>query len=147
MSRIFILQALLAISLAFNAAVAFMYCTHTPPSPPHMPDDFVERMQHRLSPADASTVREVFESHRKQFEAARKVIDADYADVHQALGAVPFDPDRVRMAMEKAHEARSESDEIFQATIIEAASKLSPEERDKLLPPLRNDHDRDHNKP
>ncbi len=135
MNHRFWLQILLVISLAFNIAFIGMHCFMPPPHPPHGPEAFEERITRDMSESDAMIVHKAFDAHKPEFSAERKEMDAAIGNVRRVLSANSLNQDELKKMMDQAHSVRTESEHTMEQVMLEAAKDLSPDGRDKLVPP------------
>jgi uncharacterized membrane protein len=101
---------------------------HRPSFPP---GDFAARVSRGMSDADAKVMEAAFrpvEEFREHMRQGRGLIGRS----RELLREPSFDPEAFARLISEASRNREEFDQRFSAALIEAASKLSPEGRQKL---------------
>jgi uncharacterized membrane protein len=102
-----------------------------PPPPPEF-GRMVERMSHRLSDADAASLRGAYDAHRMQIEKLTNNVRDSRRNVRRVLEAEPFDPNNLQSAMDAVRSARSAVEEEIQGVMRDGAAKMSRDGRRRL---------------
>ncbi|RAU22775.1 hypothetical protein CU669_05130 [Paramagnetospirillum kuznetsovii] len=126
---------LLPLSLALNVFLATVIVMH--PRPPHRggpppPAEIAQRIAETLPPADGAILLDVFATQVALFERSHQMQGEAAGRIRAALGAADFSPDALRAAFDVNRAARSTMDDALSATLIETATRISPEGRARL---------------
>ena len=131
----FIRRWALPFSLALNVFLGAVIITHPPPphrSGPPNPREIAQRIADTLPPGDGAILMEVFTGHAEEFDRSHEALHDAPARIRSALAAQTFSADTLRDAFDVSRAARQMVDEALAATLIESASRMSPEGRAQL---------------
>ncbi|OAN52283.1 hypothetical protein A6A04_00895 [Paramagnetospirillum marisnigri] len=126
----------LPLSLALNVFLATVIALH--PRPPHRPGpppppiEIARQIAASLPPADGAILLEVFAAHAETFQRSHDIQHEAPERIKAALAAREFSADALRAAFDVNRAGRQLIDEALAATLIETASRMSPEGRAKL---------------
>lgn len=125
----------LPLSLALNVFLATVVVMH--PRPPHrpgppLPAEIARQMAATLPPADGAILLEVFAAHAEAFQRSHDIQQEAPERIKAALAAPDFSADTLRAAFDVNRAGRQMIDDALTATLIETASRLSPEGRARL---------------
>lgn len=125
----------LPLSLALNVFLGTVIFTHYPRGPhfgPPPPNEIAQRIAETLPPGDGAILMEVFAAHLAEFEQSHQIQGEAPSRIRAALAAPVFSADALRAAFDINRAARQMIDDALAATLIESASRMSPEGRARL---------------
>ncbi len=130
---------LLPVSLSLNVFLAVAMAVHLtsspgfgPPPPLPRPDRIAEEIAATMSPADGDILRQVFASRAPQLAKGPASFHALQDGIRQVMAAPTFDAEALRAVFAEGRRGRASMDDAVEASLIEAATRLSPEGRRKL---------------
>jgi uncharacterized membrane protein len=130
---------LLPVSLSLNVFLAVAMAVQLtsspgfgPPPPRPRPDRIAEEIAATMTPADGDILREVFASHAPQLARGPESFHALQDRIRQVMTAPTFDAEALRAVFAEGRQGRTAMDDAVEASLIEAATRLSPEGRRKL---------------
>ena len=133
---------ILPLSLALNVFLGTVIILHPGrhrPGPPPPPREIAQRMAESLPPEDGAILLETFSQHAAEFERSHQIQHEAMERIRTALAARDFSRDALRAAFDVNRASRQVMDDALLATIVETASRMSPEGRALLanwrLPP------------
>lgn len=131
-----IFRWLLPVSLSLNVFLAVAMAVHLTSrpgfGPPPRPDRIAEDIAATLSPADGDILRQVFASHAPQLASGPESFHALHDGIRRVMAAPTFDAEALRAVFAEGRRGRLAMDDAIEASLTEAATRLSPEGRRKL---------------
>ena len=85
-----------------------------------------------LAPNRQGDVRAALEAEREKVKPMRDVVKEGWKETNSVLATEPFDKDKLKAAMTRMIEAETRMRTAISDALVETASKLMPEERQKL---------------
>lgn len=126
-------RSALSLSILLNLfLLAFLLAQHLRPIHPHAPDEHGEfarvigEMSAALPPEDADRLRAAFTARAPELEAAHRAFATAMVDVRARIAETPFDPARLRAAMETAGQRRQAMGQLFASVILAAVPAMTP---------------------
>ena len=123
---------------ALVGAVVIMRPQHDgPPGPPGF-DMLVQRIAHRLDPADAEAFRAAMAKERPWYDLGRRKVGEAREAVGRAVGREPYDPAATLAALQAMQEQMRESGSRFDESLALAVGTLSEGGRQRLAEIFRH---------
>ncbi|MCI0753682.1 periplasmic heavy metal sensor [Teichococcus vastitatis] len=124
------LKGLLGASLALNLVLGALLWWRS--GPPPGPGRLQARIERVLPEADRDAFRRAMQGGRPRYEAAQAGLREGSAGVQAVLAQQPFDPARLRAAMAESRARWGEFGRLYEDSLVEALSAISPEGRQRV---------------
>lgn len=134
-----LLFASLVVNLFLGGLMAGRWLDHRPHGPRQEHERGERRgsapgwMQRALGPDAAPVLEEIWQSRSSDIEPIRRELDRSRAAVSDALAAEPFDPLAYAAALENMQQLRSRLYPIVNDVMTEVISRLTPEQRRRVV--------------
>lgn len=125
-------------AVALVGTAVLMRPHHDGPSGPPGFDTLVQRIAHRLDPADAEAFRAAMAKEQPWYDLGRKKVDEAREAVSRAVGHEPYDAAATTAALQAMQEQMRESGTRFDESLALAVGMLSSGGRVRLAESFRH---------